>query len=65
MRFPVTLPSGTVGECAHYETRRFDHNQVASFEDAEKRHAHGEKQRRCQRCGLYVWDTMWFPKAAT
>lgn len=54
----------STAECQHYADD-WGNNQVGHALDAERRMANGEKQRKCRVCGLYVWDTMWFPKAAT
>lgn len=31
--------------------------------DALLRHARGEKQKRCKKCGRWIWSSLWIKKA--
>jgi len=47
-------------ECLHDpDTMSAGYSYVGHFEEAQRRTAAGEGQRRCPSCGLWIWDRHW------
>ncbi len=59
----TSTDSITGSPCAHRQQPDMDY--VHWHEDADRRLAAGERQRRCRACGLYVWGEFWKPVSKT
>ena len=45
--------------CAHRPEPELGY--VAWHLDAQERHKRGERQRKCENCGKFIWGSFWGP----